>query len=415
MQKRGPEILAEDLVIRTYEYGEVKGSITLAESTPLDIVGSSIVKRFQQDPMYFRTELKDGVYIVSEKMQMVAAAAPPLTGSTFADWKNAMQHQYPGHLFSPLNWVEMIPPLILTPIIVPNVVYSHRLDLGRFYYAVPRHYVRVKPNATMLERATSILEGLDVIESVSMVGILGTSPEDCGFSPASFVFKSRVVAQPPPPSFTESAEFTESSPAFDEMMQLSLRIMTIVNDDPNHGPIIEIVQRHQPTFSVDDELEIPGTFSKELLLEIEAYFIKKRNTLKESIIAKYGKRKFTALVKKFKIVDFATITYATYCQLETEVATLRPLATPAAAAAAPIVAVLPKSHEELKALATKTKENTVGALGDLKDELTRMCGKVVQKDHIVLPSQDFGACYRAPTEESIRKEMELSSDSSDSD
>jgi hypothetical protein len=44
-------------------------------------------------------------------------------------------------------------------------------------------------------------------------------------------------------------------------------------------------------------------------------------------------------------------------------------------------ASVPKSHEELKALAEKTKENTEAALQELKDELKRMAGKVVDKDH----------------------------------
>ena len=41
----------------------------------------------------------------------------------------------------------------------------------------------------------------------------------------------------------------------------------------------------------------------------------------------------------------------------------------------------PKTHDELKALAVQTKENTTAALQELKDELKRMAGKVVDKDH----------------------------------
>jgi hypothetical protein len=46
----------------------------------------------------------------------------------------------------------------------------------------------------------------------------------------------------------------------------------------------------------------------------------------------------------------------------------------------------PKTQEDLKLLAEKTKENTESALQELKNELKRMAGKVVDTDHVQLNS-----------------------------
>ncbi len=49
-------------------------------------------------------------------------------------------------------------------------------------------------------------------------------------------------------------------------------------------------------------------------------------------------------------------------------------------------AQVPKTQEDLKLLAEKTKENTESALQELKNELKRMAGKVVDTDHVQMNS-----------------------------
>jgi len=397
--KRGPRIVTDDLVIRSYEFGEVKGSITLASSTPLDVVGSSIVKRFHHDDSsYFRTELKNGVYVVSEKVHLVN---PPTTVNTFIEWKNAMLSQHPDYVFNALNSVEMIPPLLLSAIIVPNVIYSHRLDNGRFYYAVPIQYkpIRLSGTSKLMQRAAEILDGYVGLQSVSMIGILGTSAEDCGFSPASFKFVDGAVFQWGPPVATQPqpppAPFTESTSCL-----LATRILALMSDYPDHSPFIGILKRYQPpNFDYEhDEVDI-GSLPVQALQEIEAYFIKKRADLKQSVLQVLGKRKLTALTKKFG--DFASINYATFCEIEKLIAAAPPPPPPKL------------SHEELPAKAREIKANIVEAIEELQNELKRSCGKVVRTDHIV--TNDVGACYKAPTEEEIRRQIADSSSSSSSD
>ena len=401
--KRGPRIVTDDVVIRSYEFGEVKGSITLASSTPLDVVGSSIVKRFHHENVsYFRTELKDGVYVVSEKVHHPAATAP---AGTFIEWKNTMLPQYPNYLFSALNSVEMIPPLLLSSLIVPNVIYSHRLDNGRFYYAFPSQYVPIRLRSgcsKLMQRAAAILDGYVGLQSVSMIGILGTSVEDCGFSPASFKFVDGAVFHwgeaevPPPPPLLESAESSS--------FILAPRIMALLADYPDHSPFVDILKRYQPpNFNFENEIDV-GSLPMQALQEIEAYFIKKRADLKQSVLTVFGKRKLTALTKKYG--DFASINYATFCEIAAIVSAAPPLPTPRTPSPPKL------SHEELAVKAREVKANTAQALEELQDELKRSCGKVVRKDHIVSPSADVGACYRAPTEEEIRKQIAESSSSS---
>ncbi len=398
--KRGPNVVAEDLVVRSYAYGEVKGSITLAPSTPLDIVGNSIIKRFCQNPLYFRTELKDGVYIVSEK-EVPTPAVPAAV--TFSEWKYIMQPQYPTYLFSALNSVETIPPIALSPIIVPNIIYSHRFDNGRYYYALPQQYRPIRPGIKFMERATEILDGYNGIASVSMV--IGISEEECGYSPASFVFKEGAVLAMGAAGgvgsmvFTESSDFTQSfgvvsnpaaSPPDSTLIQ---KVYNVLNDFDDHSAVLNIIKQYQPSFDIlNDDLNI-ALLPVEALISIDTHFVKIRNDLKSRIISRCGKRKLNTLMKQLKIVNFETIDCATFQKLEAVVAATAPKKKKAVAPPP----VRHQSHEELKKVADQTVVNTNEALWTLQDELKRMAGRVVERDHIVnVASEDYGACYRAP-------------------
>jgi hypothetical protein len=384
-RKRGPKVLSEDLVVRSYEFGEVKGSITLAPSTPLNTVCKSILKRFHQDHVFFQTELKNGVYVVSEKM--INSGSGP---QNYSQWKAIMQQEHPDHFFSPLNTVPSIPPAMLDPIIVTNVIYSHLLE-GRYYYALPRSFVTVRNYSTVfIQRAIDILDGFNGLESVSSVGILGNGI-DCGFSPASFTFREGVTFHwnAPAASVAPIVKSEQSTEHADSSLIIAARIVPFFDGLKDMLPIVEIIKRNQPTLELTEELDAE-LLTTTTLLQLEAYFQKQREDLKQLILKQQGKRKLNALLKQH---NFATMDNATLYKIEASVVRIAPS---------------PPTHTELKALAQVVKKNTADALVSLKDELRRLSGAVISKDHHVTPIDDEGACYRMPTIESI----ELSSDSS---
>lgn len=363
------------IVRRPYVFGEVKGSVLVTLETTLDdVCAEVIVKKFKQDAAQFRAVYNGNTYSFVRVLDI-----PPTPSVTFSLWKEDTMRLFPTYQYSPHSTIQMIPPCILNPIMVPGVIYSPVIN-DKLYYAIPQGWKKCASGAgdgkeQFFQSASELLDGFDGIESVSLIGLYTNGNDKYGFIPAAFNMQTGAKC-----NISNFPKRKVPTP-----VQIC-QIMESVTDDTS---IREIIKKRHPQLADKDEISV-----EQLSPDTHVFAEKKEFEMQ---FAQLPKKRQSVLIRKFGKLD--KLSKSAFAELKGIVGR----------------EIIATSHEKLKELAEQTKANTKEAVVDLMDELKRMSGKVLIKDHAVAEGMvDYAAPYRKPTKEELLKEMKKSGELSSS-
>ncbi len=354
-----------------YVFGEKTGDFYTSQSTTLESAAHAIATHFKQDPKFFHSTLNGQTYTVCERDAIV----PLSTVCTFASWASEIGGSY---LVDKFSYIKQRLPESMEALLFPGIIYSP-LIVDRIYYGLPKDVVRIKEGnihcLDFLFRALRILQK-GGIRKVNVAGLYARG-EDCGFTPASVELSSSELS---------------STPCSKESINA---LINIFKKSKDFSPYY--LQKCNNILSGNEEPTLPYESKVNLQTRLLSLSTDQYSNVASIVVRNHPN------VKDLDEVDIELISYAAIKEIHEYVGSLPDPAEPKGPAepAEPKGPAEhkskrsregPKTHEELKELAKKTKLGTVNALGVLTDELKRMSGKVVDTDHPVM--KDYGTEYK---------------------